>query len=134
MSTYREKKKADFVTASMAMMREGHSASLGITRQRATTFSPQHEKAYVTQKYMVSTGKLKEIQDRCKAIYGDDLDAREMATEDEVTALTKELLPKIALRYRALTVRVPASSVKDLMNQDDKWSRVLKRVWTDTSR
>ena len=126
-------KKADFVTASMAMMREGHSASLGITRQRATTFLPQHETAYVTQKYMASTGKLKEIQDHCKAIYGDDLDAREMAIEHEVTALTKELLPKIASRYRALTVRVPVSSVKDLMNQDDKQSRGVKRVRIDTS-
>ena len=126
-------KKADFVTASMAMMREGHNAFLGIKRQQTTTFLPEHEKAYVTQKYIASTGRLKEIQDRCKAIYRDDLDAQEMAIEHEVTALTKELLPKIASRYRALTVRVPVSSVKDLMSRDDKRSKGVKRVWADTS-
>ena len=108
----------DRVTASLAMLEEGHTAAHGVKCERATTFSPGHETRYLTRKYLASTGKLRQIEERFASVYGNDFAARERATHAEVETLTDEWLERVKGRYRPLKLGPGVSSVEEFMMQD----------------
>lgn len=111
-------KNRDFMPASLAMLEEGHTKTLGAKHERATTFSKQHETRYLTRKYLASTGKLREIEERCTSIHGHDYDAREKAIHAEVEALTDEWIDRVKNRYKALKVGPGFATVEDFIIQN----------------
>ena len=111
-------KNRDFMPASLAMLEEGHTKTLGAKHERATTFSKRHETRYLTRKYLASTGKLREIEERCTSIHGNDYDAREKAIHAEVEALTDEWMDRVKNRYKALKVGPGFSTVEDFITQN----------------
>lgn len=120
-------KGIDSVTASLAMMEEGHTSTLGVKREPVTTFPPQHETRYLTRKYLASTGKLREIEEQCAAIHGTDFDAREKAIHTKVEAMTDTWMERVKTRYRPLTLAPPLSSVEEFMTQDGEKMRIRSR-------
>lgn len=110
-------KNKDFVTASLAMLEEGNTSSHGVKRERATTFSPRHETRYMTRKYLASTGKLREIEERYTSLHGSDYAARERAVHAKVEALTDEWMDKVKVRYRPLKLGPGFSTVEDFLMQ-----------------
>ena len=120
-------KERDFVTASLAMMQEGHTSTLGIKGERCTTFPPEHETRYITRKYLASSGKLREIEESCTREYENDFQARDEAIQNEVEALTEEWLDRVRNRYRPLRLGQSISSVGEFMVQDGGWTRIQNR-------
>ena len=116
------------VTASLAMIEEGHAANLGlIKRERLTTFPPQHETRYLTRKYLASSGKLQEIEDHCASMHDNDFDARARLVHTKMEALTEEWMERVKTRYRPFRLRSPLSSVEEFMVQDGGQMRVQRR-------
>ena len=113
-----KQRNRDRVTASLAMLEEGHTATHSVKRERATTFSPGHETRYLTRKYLANTGKLRQIEERCESMYGSDFAARERATHAEVETLTDEWLERVKGRYQPLKLGPGVSSVEEFMMQD----------------
>lgn len=120
-------KERDFVTASLAMMQEGHTTTLGIKSERLVTFPRQHETRYITRKYLASSGKLSEIEESCTREYENDFRARDEAIQNKVEALTEEWLDRVRDRYRPLRLGPPMSSVQEFMAQDGEQTRKQNR-------
>lgn len=121
------KEENDFLTASLAMMQEGHPTTLGVRGKDVTTFPPQHETRYLTRKYLASSGMLRDVEDRCAALHGDDFDARERAIQARVEALTDEWMDRVKNRYRPLRLGPPLSTVEEFMSQDGGQMRIQSR-------
>ena len=121
------KEEQDFITASLAMTREGHPSTLGVKGEIATTFPPQHETRYLTRKYLASSGKLQDIEDRCAVIHGCNYDAREKAVQVEVEALTDQWMDRVKNRYRPLRLGPTVSTVKEFLRQDGRQTRLRSR-------
>lgn len=111
-------KNKDFMPASLAMLEEGHTNTLGAKHDRATTFSPRHETRYLTRKYLASTGRLREIEERCTSVHGNDYDAREKAIHAQMEALTDEWMERVKNRYRPLKLGPGFSTVEDFIIQN----------------
>lgn len=113
-------KSSDFMTASLAMLEEGHTSSLGVRCKRATTFPPEHESRYLTRKYLASTGKLQEIEERCASLHGTDFDAREKAIHDEIQASTNEWMERVKGRYQPFRLGPGLSTVQEFIMQNGR--------------
>lgn len=70
-------KNKDFMFVSFVMLEEGYTNIFGAKYDRVTTFFFRYETRYLIRKYLVSTGKLREIEERCIFVYGNDYDVRE---------------------------------------------------------
>ena len=121
------KEQQDFITASLAMTREGHPSTLGVKGEIATTFPPQHESRYLTRKYLASSGKLQEIEHRCAVIHGCNYDAREKAIQAEVEALTDQWMDRVKNRYRPLRLGPAVSTVQEFLRQDGRETRLRSK-------
>ena len=120
--------KRHTVTASLAMMEEGHVANLGLIKsERLTTFPPQHETRYLTRKYLASSGKLQEIEDHCASMHDNNFDARARLIHTKMEVLTEEWMERVKTRYRPFRLGSPLSSVEEFMVQDGGQLRVQRR-------